>query len=441
MGRACDDGNIDNGDECTSECILASCGDGIVDREEECDDGMGNSDTLPNACRINCTRARCGDDVQDAGEQCDDGAENGAVCTYGEMSCEVCSDTCRNVMGATSFCGDNQLDAMAGEQCDDGNQVTEVCPYSQMSCVVCNATCQETAGAVAYCGDGTEDGAARTGGMAEVCDDGADNGNDRLCKSDCTPAVCGDGHHLTEVTTATNSKFEYCDDGNEFDMNDGCNRDCELTESRENLDPPRCDRNQTGECYVGVGTEQDGGGCVRLDGDTFETCLYKNPLPLLSSNAQGNRRQGRIHGVLTYNANERLDTDVFRFEQLCGYQSIVEDRGNDCSGANTASYRFIVDYDQGVGTNNPFYVNHDCNGGFNPNGPLSFCPEPSIASFCDGENDDSLCSNKPAGKERAYWCTTAGTVGEYRIWLQSQTEDSIDYTLTVKEFIGEDDCP
>ena len=73
LGEGCDDGNIDNGDECTSECIPADCGDGIVDGEEECDDGMGNSDTLPNACRTNCTQARCGDDVQDAGEECDRG--------------------------------------------------------------------------------------------------------------------------------------------------------------------------------------------------------------------------------------------------------------------------------------------------------------------------------------------------------------------------------
>ena len=56
LGEGCDDGNIDNGDECTSECIPADWGDGIVDGEEECDDGIGTSDPLPNACRTNCTQ-------------------------------------------------------------------------------------------------------------------------------------------------------------------------------------------------------------------------------------------------------------------------------------------------------------------------------------------------------------------------------------------------
>ena len=188
---------------------------------------------------------------------------------------------CRRVMGATSFCGDSREDAMAGEQCDDGNQVTEVCPYSQMSCVVCNATCQRTEGATAYCGDGTEDGAARTGGMAEVCDDGADNGNNRSCMSDCTSATCGDGHRLLDVDDVSDERFEYCDDGNEVDINDGCNQDCELTENRENNTPPNS----------GCSWENNGMSCAlnprfafSQDGECLnDKCRYTNALPLLGT--------------------------------------------------------------------------------------------------------------------------------------------------------------
>jgi hypothetical protein len=60
---------------------VAVCGDGYVDREEECDDGQGNSDTEPDACRSDCTLARCGDGVVDTGELCDDGVHTGDYCT------------------------------------------------------------------------------------------------------------------------------------------------------------------------------------------------------------------------------------------------------------------------------------------------------------------------------------------------------------------------
>ncbi len=68
-------------------CEVCNCGDGIVQSSaEECDNGAGNSDTLPDACRTNCKRARCGDKVIDTGEECDDGnTDNG----------DKCSSTCK----------------------------------------------------------------------------------------------------------------------------------------------------------------------------------------------------------------------------------------------------------------------------------------------------------------------------------------------------------
>lgn len=70
--------------------VQSSCGDGVLLEPEECDDGVDNSDTRPNACRASCVRAACGDGVVDDEEQCDLGAENsndaGAKCT---PECEV----------------------------------------------------------------------------------------------------------------------------------------------------------------------------------------------------------------------------------------------------------------------------------------------------------------------------------------------------------------
>jgi cysteine-rich repeat protein len=49
------------------------CGDGDLDDGEQCDDGAGNSDDAPDACRTTCLLPTCGDGVVDGGEGCDDG--------------------------------------------------------------------------------------------------------------------------------------------------------------------------------------------------------------------------------------------------------------------------------------------------------------------------------------------------------------------------------
>jgi hypothetical protein len=66
------------------------CGNGRIDPGEQCDDGPGNSDTAPDACRTDCTLARCGDGVIDSGETCDG--------TSG-----FCSSTCRLTAPASGW--------------------------------------------------------------------------------------------------------------------------------------------------------------------------------------------------------------------------------------------------------------------------------------------------------------------------------------------------
>jgi cysteine-rich repeat protein len=43
-GETCDDGNVDPNDDCTDQCLLATCGDGTVNPGEECDDGNVDPD-------------------------------------------------------------------------------------------------------------------------------------------------------------------------------------------------------------------------------------------------------------------------------------------------------------------------------------------------------------------------------------------------------------
>jgi cysteine-rich repeat protein len=51
-GETCDDGNLEPNDDCTDQCLLASCGDGIVNAGEECDDGnIAPDDTCTPDCK------------------------------------------------------------------------------------------------------------------------------------------------------------------------------------------------------------------------------------------------------------------------------------------------------------------------------------------------------------------------------------------------------
>jgi cysteine-rich repeat protein len=99
-GEECDDGNQDDHDACTKQCLKARCGDGIVETGvEECDDG-NNIET--DACTPQCKRARCGDGIVEAGvEECDDGPANG-------MPGDPCGSDCRFAQVACSGSGQIQ---------------------------------------------------------------------------------------------------------------------------------------------------------------------------------------------------------------------------------------------------------------------------------------------------------------------------------------------
>jgi len=77
-----DDGRIDvpspDAGHQDAASLAPTCGDGVMEGQEECDNGLGNSDTAPNACRLDCTLPSCGDGVIDPDneEECDAGEGN-----------------------------------------------------------------------------------------------------------------------------------------------------------------------------------------------------------------------------------------------------------------------------------------------------------------------------------------------------------------------------
>jgi len=71
------------------QCATVLCGDGVVAGDEECDEGVANSDDPDAACRTDCTAQRCGDAIVDpgAGEECESNAQCGAGFTCRACGC------------------------------------------------------------------------------------------------------------------------------------------------------------------------------------------------------------------------------------------------------------------------------------------------------------------------------------------------------------------
>jgi cysteine-rich repeat protein len=176
----CDDGNMDPGDGCDSDCLveLPLCGDGALDAGEECDDGdVRQGDGCDHRCRVEV----CGNGRRDSGEQCDDGNDGAG---------DGCGTTCR-LEATPAACGDERLDP--GEACDDGN----IRPGDG-----CNAECQ-----IETCGNRVVD----EGEQCEPPSTGACAANCQLVSTNC-----GDGAVQAD-------EGEECDDHNDV-RGDGCAR-------------------------------------------------------------------------------------------------------------------------------------------------------------------------------------------------------------------------
>jgi cysteine-rich repeat protein len=213
----CDDGNLEEGDGCSSWCEIEACdpecGDGNLDEGEECDDGNAvNGDGCSYLCLDESIPYRCGNGTVDTeyGEECDDGNEeenDGCAACMVEVcgdrwvqEDEGCDDGNRdNDDGCSSqcayeSCGDGVVQSTS-EECDDGNQEDDD---------GCSSGCVQE-----YCGDGIVQSST------EECDDGNDDEYDD-CTTWCTVPECGNG----EI-----EGWEECDDGNLAD-DDGCSGEC-----------------------------------------------------------------------------------------------------------------------------------------------------------------------------------------------------------------------
>jgi len=173
-GEACDDGNDVDDDECSNECVAASCGDGIVNSDaEECDDGNAE-DT--DECLSTCLAASCGDGyIQADVEACDDMGESAE-----------CNSDC-----SAHACGDGILNESAGEECDDANEENSDECVGECTVAICGdgyvyegvelcdgGSCSDTCdGFAAYCVDIYNNDMDAPNGMYTIDPDGPD-GND-----------------------------------------------------------------------------------------------------------------------------------------------------------------------------------------------------------------------------------------------------------------------
>lgn len=153
------------------------CGNGLLDFPfEECDDGVANSDTTPDACRTNCTLATCGDGVLDTGEICDDGNTNPS---------DSCDNTCNPTL--LNVCGNGLLEPP--ETCD-----TAATPGGPNNPATGPRACHTGSNNCRYCGDGNHDI------FEESCDDGNWINGDG-CDDHCRIEVeCGNGVIETDGT-------------------------------------------------------------------------------------------------------------------------------------------------------------------------------------------------------------------------------------------------
>jgi cysteine-rich repeat protein len=178
VGEECDDGNLIDGDGCSSTCKSEVCGNGILDSGEQCD---GHGET--SYCNANCTISRCGDGILNvhANEQCDDGNTSDN---------DDCTSKC-----VLAQCGDGFVDGVLTssrfEECDfgtgtSGNSDSPDCPYGELTCARCSKTASAPPGAYEnnspgpcrwlkpiphYCGNGVIEVTSPTTGAVEPCDD------------------------------------------------------------------------------------------------------------------------------------------------------------------------------------------------------------------------------------------------------------------------------
>jgi cysteine-rich repeat protein len=201
----CDDGNLINGDGCSSTC-QTTCGDGIRAGSELCDDGAKNG-ASGDGCSSTC-QTTCGDGIVAGFEQCDDGnLINGdgcsSKCLTGPITLPVrlkpnlkpsapvhpaneavpaiapSVSPLASIPSGVSTCGDGVVDKKIGEVCEP-DKFGENCPYGQTKpCKVCMDCKTLVPGINSFCGDGKVDPL-----NGEECDLGKRCSDQTICATD-----------------------------------------------------------------------------------------------------------------------------------------------------------------------------------------------------------------------------------------------------------------
>ncbi|MFA7682325.1 MAG: DUF4215 domain-containing protein, partial [Candidatus Peribacteraceae bacterium] len=153
LGEECDDGNLANGDGCTSSCTEEpyerECGNGVLEGMEECDDGNNTND---DGCRSDCRIEReiCGDYMVIGNEDCEPPGT-----AYCDSNCRVRQDVSVPDNGgrrSVNYCGDGIMHR--NEQCEYNWQ----CITGEV-CIHCACRDPLEVSQFTSCGNGTLEGA------------------------------------------------------------------------------------------------------------------------------------------------------------------------------------------------------------------------------------------------------------------------------------------
>lgn len=245
----CDDGNVNDGDGCSKDCMSdETCGNGVVDevKEERCDPAVPGTTNCSDECKLQV----CGNRILDPDETCDDG---------NQVSGDGCSASCVS----KEVCGNGIKDSAVGEDCDP---LVVPFPMRPVDRLDCDSDCTSP-----VCGDGHTNSLAN-----EQCDPGEVGKDSMACDKDCSLARCGDGYRNVEAG-------EECDDGtdNSSTVPDRCRVNCMNPRCGDDIidDGEECDDgndSNNDSCPTGMGGSCEparcGDGFWKTEGTGRETC-------------------------------------------------------------------------------------------------------------------------------------------------------------------------
>ena len=152
LGEECDDGNEDNSDACTNECLAAYCGDSwVYEGVEACDDG---NEVDTDECTSTCDLAICGDAIVYEGiEACDDGNDDNTDECTDLCAAPACDDGIMSGQESDVDCGGPDCDGcpidgacVESSDCADSQCIDNTCQVPETCLAILEADPQATSG-------------------------------------------------------------------------------------------------------------------------------------------------------------------------------------------------------------------------------------------------------------------------------------------------------